>query len=418
MIIKCLGGCREVGKNAFLIKGQKENILLDYGVEVETGTLPIDPGQVDHAFIAHAHLDHTGGTAVLMKQKTPPQIYSTSVTFEMIPMLLKDSLKIARLKGHEQHYTEMDIRRMKKYQNNVMFGDSIQTKETTVDIHDSGHIPGSFIPIVNIQGKRILYTSDFGMSDSRLLTGTKIKELKNIDVAIMECTYSNKNHPDRKETEKKLYELARDTIENGGTALIPAFAVGRSAEVITALNSFKPKFPIYLDGMAKQATEITLNHPQFLRNAKELAAAVKKVNFIKNHEDRKDALKSPCAIVTTGGCIDGGPAVHYIKRLWDKPENTMIFTGYQIPKTAGRYLLDTGRYVSEEMDLKFKMAIHSLDFSGHAGRDELFEFVKVVRPKKVIAIHGDNCQRFATEIRGRFEDVEAVAPKNGDEFEL
>ncbi len=417
MFIKCLGGCREVGKNAFLIKGKKERILLDYGVDVETGTLPLDPGKVDHAFLAHAHLDHTGGSAVLMKTEKPPQVYATAVTFDLTHLLLKDSLKIARLNGQEEHYTEMDIRRLKKQENMINYGKQVKTSEMIIDVHDAGHIPGSCLFVVNVGGKRVLYTSDFGIRKSRLLDGTNIKQIKNIDVAVMECTYSSRNHPDRVESEKKLFNFVNDTVMNDGIALIPAFAVGRSAEVLMVLNSFNPKFPIYLDGMAKKATEITLKYPEFLRDHKELERAVQNVRFIRNDKDRKEALKKPCAIITTGGCISGGPAVYYIKRLWDNPLNSLTFTGYQIPKTGGRYLLDTGRFVTEEMDLKLKMSINALDFSGHCGRDNLFEFVKVVRPKRVVAIHGDNCQRFATEVRGRF-GIDAIAPKNGDEIEI
>ena len=284
-------------------------------------------------------------------------------------------------------------------------------------MHDAGHVPGSCLFVVHIGGKRILYTSDFGMQDTRLLKGAKIKDLKNIDVAIMECTYSSKNHPERKDTEKKLYDLINETILNEGIALVPVFAVGRAAEVLMVLNHFKPKFKIYLDGMAKAATEIALKHPEFLRDKKALKDALENVTMIRTPEDRKKALKEPCAIVTTGGCIDGGPAVHYIKHMWDKSENSLIFTGFQIPQTAGRYLLDTGRFVNDEMDLKLKMAVHQLDFSAHAGRDDLFDFIKEVRPKRVVAIHGENCQRFATEVRGRFA-IDAEAPKIGDEIEI
>jgi len=124
-------------------------------------------------------------------------------------------------------------------------------------------------------------------------------------------------------------------------------------------------------------------------------------------------MNTPCVIVTTGGCMDGGPIVHYLKHLYARKDCALIMTGFQIPKTAGRYLVDTGRYVTEELDLKIGMQMYQLDFSGHAGRTELLRFVSKIRPKKVICMHGDYCQRFATELKGRF-GIEAIAPKNGD----
>ena len=115
--------------------------------------------------------------------------------------------------------------------------------------------------------------------------------------------------------------------------------------------------------------------------------------------------------------LDGGPAVSYIKHLYTKPECAIILTGFQAPKTGGRYLVDTGRFVNEDMDLAVKMSVHQLDFSAHSGRTQLMEFVQKIRPDKVIAIHGDNCERFATEIRGRF-GIDAVAPKIGEILKL
>jgi len=273
-------------------------------------------------------------------------------------------------------------------------------------------VPGSAMFVVEIEGKRILYTSDFHVKDTRLLKGANVKEFKDIDIVLIESTYASKDHPDRSKTEKELWRIVSETIDNQGIALIPAFAVGRSAEILMVLDSFKPSFPIYLDGMAREATEIALKYPEMIRNPKALNRAMNNVHMIRNNIERKSAIKEPCAIITTGGCIDGGPAVQYIRHLWSDEKNTLTFTGFQIPKTAGRYLLDTGRYVTEELDLKLKMQINSLDFSAHAGRSELFNFINKINPGKVICMHGDHCQRFAKELKGRGFD--AIAPKNGD----
>ena len=188
--------------------------------------------------------------------------------------------------------------------------------------------------------------------------------------------------------------------------------VGRAAELLMVLNSFKADFPIYLDGMAKTATEISLKYPEFLRDSKALRKAFKNVRLVTSDEERKKLLKKPCAILTSSGMLEGGPSVRYVKSLYSNPESSIIFTGFLIPRTAGRYLVDTGRFVNEGFDLKIKMGIYRLDFSAHTGRSDLFEFVKKVNPEKTVCIHGDNCERFATELRGRGFD--AVAPNIGD----
>jgi putative mRNA 3-end processing factor len=328
---------------------------------------------------------------------------------------LKDSLKIARIKEFTKHFGQSDIDKMDKNQVRVTYGQRLESENFSMDIFDAGHIPGSAAPLLEIDKKRILYASDFNVNPTRLLNGAKI-DVKNIDALIIESTYSNRNHPDRKETEKKFFETVEGTIANGGVAVIPSFAVARSAEILMILDSFKANFPIYLDGMAKQATQVALNYPELIRDPNALRKAVEDVKPIYSNDERKKIIKEPCAIVTSSGLLDGGPSVYYIKYLYNNIESSIVFTGFLIPRTSARYLVDTGRFVTEGIDLKIKMGIHQYDFSAHSGRDNLFDFVKKIKPEKVLCIHGDNCERFATELRSR--GFEAIAPKMGDIIEV
>jgi len=413
MKIKCLGGCREVGRNAFLVEG-KESILFDYGVKVETSEIPKPVEKVDNIILGHAHLDHCGSIPVLYRKFKIP-LFSTIATFDQAHLLLKDSLKIARIKEFVKHFGESDIEKMKKHETRITYGQRFETENFSMDVFDAGHIPGSIAPLIEMNGKRILYVSDFNTNPTRLLNGAEI-DAKNVDALILESTYSNRNHPDRKETEKKFFETIQGTIANEGVAVLPCFAVGRAAEILMILDSFKAKFPIYLDGMAKEATEIALKYPEFIRDPKALKKALDDVKPIYSNDERKKIVKEPCAIVTSSGMLEGGPSVMYIKYLYDNIESSIIFTGFVIPRTAGRYLLDTGRFVTEGFDLKIKMGIHTFDFSAHSGRDDLFDFVNKIKPEKVICIHGDNCERFATELRGRGFD--SIAPKMGDVIDI
>lgn len=413
MKIKCLGGCREVGRNAFLVQG-KESILFDYGLKVESNDVPLPVEKVDAIVLGHGHLDHCGSLPMLYRKFKVP-LFSTIASFEETHLLLKDSLKIAKIKGFRKNFSEIDIEKMKNNEVRVTYGQKIEAEKFSLDIFDAGHIPGSTAPLLEMNGKRILYVSDFNTNPTRLLNGAEI-DVKDIDVLLLESTYSNRNHSDRKETEKKFFEAIQGTIANEGIAVLPCFAVGRAAEILMILDSFKADFPIYLDGMAKEATEITLKYPEFIRDPKALRKALDDVKLIYSNDERKKIVKKPCAIVTSSGMLEGGPSVMYIKYLYDNVESSIIFTGFIIPRTAGRYLLDTGRFVTEGFDLKIKMGIDTFDFSAHSGRDNLFDFVNKIKPKKVVCIHGDNCERFATELRGRGFD--AIAPKNGDEIDI
>jgi len=410
-LLHCLGGGREVGNNAFLLQAKKKNIMLDFGMKVETNELPLKPpAHPDALFLSHGHLDHIGSGPALFNKKSL-KVYGTKVTADLCRMLLKDSLKIARIKKLIRKFTTADIRKFNDNWTNINYRQIVKVGDIKVQAIDAGHIPGSCMFLITIGRKKILYTGDFKMDSTRLVDGANV-DIKNIDTVIMETTYSSREHPGRAQSEKELVKLVNSTVRKGGIALIPSFAI-RAPEILLILYKNNVKHPIYLDGMAKTSAEIALKNPKFLRNSIDLKKALQQTTVIKNHLDRTDAIKKPGIIVTTGGCLDGGPIVHYIKHLYSRKDCSLILTGYQIPKTAGRYLVDTGRLVNEEVDLKLAMPIHQLDFSGHAGRKELLRFVKNIRPKTIICIHGDHCQRFATELRGRYK-IEAIAPKAGD----
>ena len=414
MKIRFLGGCREVGKSAVLLEGKRERLILDYGLEIEEGKLPLNPGKVHTILLTHAHLDHIGGCPSLYKTSKQP-VYATASTFEQSHLNWRDSMKVARLRGLKANYNRKDLNKTISNEVRVTYGQQFETKDSVVDVFDAGHIPGSSAFLVDIDGIRVLYTGDFNTNKTRLLNEAKINA-KDVDVLITESTYAAKEHPNRMETEQKLLETIQGTLANDGVVLIPSFAIGRSAEVLLTLESFKDEFPVYMDGMAVAATQIALKYPEYLRNYKTLKRAFNNVTFLRDNLDRKRAVKEPGVIVTTSGMMEGGPIIQYMKYLYNNPQSSIIFVGFLIPKTAGRYLLNTGRFVNEDIDLKVKMNIHALDFSAHVGRTDLFKFVQKIDPEKIICLHGDHCQRFAMELRGRGYD--ALAPNNGDSIDI
>ncbi len=413
--IHCLGGCMEVGKNAFLIDSKAGKIMMDYGMKVESGEAPKPPQpKVDALFITHGHLDHLGAAPVLQKMKRC-KVYSTSPTFDFSNLLLRDSLKIARLKRRRFLYMPADILNMNRNYRKVQYGDEIKVGKAKVEVWDAGHIPGSCIFVTKVDGKKIMYTGDFKLEKTKLVHGARF-DAKNIHTVIMESTYSSRDHPPRDEAEKQMFKVIKETVDNGGIALLPSYA-GRAPELLMVINKFKPDFPVYLDGMAKDATSIALAYPEYIKDYKALKAATTNTIPLFDQEERNNAMKDPGVIVTTGGAMEGGPIIHYMKKLYSRPDCTLIFTGFQIPKTAGRYLVDTGRFVVGDLDFKVKMRIEQFDFSAHAGRSELIKFVQKIKPKKVIVIHGEYCEKFATELKGRF-GIQAIAPKNGDIVKL
>jgi putative mRNA 3-end processing factor len=268
--------------------------------------------------------------------------------------------------------------------------------------------------LVEYRNKKILYTGDFNTADTRLMKRCDQK-IPQADVLITEGTYAQREHADREEQEKQLVEIIRETIANDGVALVSGFAIGRLQEILLVLERHGIDFPVYLDGMAKKAATIINQHKHLLREPDKLDAALQKVTYVKSDKMRKGIIKKPCAVLTTSGMLTGGAIVFYLKRLYEDKNSSLLLTGYQLPDTPGKNLLETGRYVAKNINLELKMFVKRLDFSAHVGRSGLFDFAKKQNPEKIFCIHGDNTDEFANELREE-KGYDAVAPVANNRF--
>ncbi|TAL48427.1 MBL fold metallo-hydrolase, partial [archaeon] len=217
--------------------------------------------------------------------------------------------------------------------------------------------------------------------------------------------------------EQELVRMVRETIAKEGVCLISGFAIGRLQEMLLILNKYGIDFPVYLDGMAKKATTIIDKFPQLLNDPQSMEKAMERVTYVTTDKMRKRMITQPCVILTTSGMLSGGPIMYYLRHLHNNYRASLILTGFQTENTPGRILMETGRLVTEEMDVDIDMNVKRLDFSAHAGRKELFGFVEKVNPKKIFCIHGDHTEEFAEELIQK--GFEAVAPVANDRvFEI
>jgi putative mRNA 3-end processing factor len=137
---------------------------------------------------------------------------------------------------------------------------------------------------------------------------------------------------------------------------------------------------------------------------------------VKGNLQRKEILSNPSVIITTSGMLTGGPVNTYIKSLYNREDCAIILTGYQVEGTPGRHLMDKGKFLIGGTELETKMQIHHMDFSAHAGKDELFNFIEKVNPKKIIPVHGDSIGNFVSELKAKGFD--AILAKNGDTIKV
>ena len=404
------GALCTVGASALLVDTGIEKLILDYGTKIQEippkFPIPIE-GRPDAILLTHTHLDHCGAIPLWYANGNSVPIYSINVTKPLAELLLLDSIKVSREEGVELPFTKRDVKRTINNFLAVEYKKPFKIHKTEITFFNAGHIPGSAMIFLDFGDKTLLYTGDFNTIDTRLIKRAEEK-LPPVDILITESTYSNRDHPDRKKQEKELVRTVRETLAGDGICLIAGFAVGRTSELLLVLDSYGIDYPVYVDGMAKKAITITNRYKNLLRKPESLDKVLEKVEYVTNNKMRKRILNHPCVILTTSGMLSGGPIVQYIKRLHFRKDCSLILTSFQLEGTPGRILLETGRFINEELNLEVSMRVKKLDFSAHVGRNGLFEFIKRVNPEKIFCIHGDHTEEFAFELKEKGYD--AIAP--------
>jgi len=417
MQLSFLGAMNSVTPSGILVDTGKTRFVLDYGADVEhmPPKPPMAVDNVDYVLLSHGHLDHCGSLPILIKKNGCP-IISNNCTKELTELLLLDSVKINMMEAGDIEeaklpFDKQDVKLTIKKFVDLKYRKHLSFKNIEVVYHDAGHIPGSAMISMKAGGKTLLYDGNFNTLDTRLLKGCD-EDLPEIDYLITESTYAQREHPDRKTTEKGLVQLVNETISNDSVALISTFAIGRAQEILLILDSYGIDYPLYMDGMARQATTIINKHRNLLKDSKSLDKALEKVEYVAGDRMREKIVKKPCAIITTSGMLSGGTVVPYIQKLHNDRNSSLMLTGFQVPNTPGHKLLQTGRFVHENIDVEVKMFVKRFDFSAHSGKKELFSFIKDVNPEKVFCVHGDDTKGFAEELKQKGFD--AVAPTKDD----
>jgi len=333
-------------------------------------------------------------------------IYATPLTMDVSELLLEDSIKVARLEGFPQPYNKNDVRKAMRNFESVDYGSTVKIGEHEIVVHSAGHIPGAAMYEI-IGHETTLFTGDLNNLSTRLVYGAQPVKCDNL---IIETTYAGRNHPERLKLEFQFVQKIKEVISRGGTAVLPAFAVGRTQELLLILRG--QKFDVKLDGMGASVNRIYLKWPEYLRNVKNLRGAMRKVDVVRRARDR--AQTDYDVIVTTSGMLDGGPVIDYIQRLKDDSRNGIFLTGYQVEGTNGRKLMDEGMINLYGTDVKVNAGLNFFDFSAHAGHDDLLRFIRGCDPKRVVLMHGDNRELLAADLEG----MEVILPEEDEWVEI
>lgn len=418
MDIKFLGGAKEVGRAAIAVKTSKTQILLDYGVMLNhTPGFPIHipPKEVDAIVATHSHLDHTGAIPIFYITESKP-VYGTILNLDLTSLLIKDFI---HLSSYYLPYEYIELNSMVRNHVNINYREEVKIGDIRFELLNSGHLPGGASVLVNAEGKRLLYTSDFNTIETRLLSGAD-QNYGELDAVIIESTYADEDHTERRFLEEKFVKEVTEVVESGGTVLVPAFSVGRAQEIACILAAHHFEYSVVIDGMAREASRILMNHVKFLKDPRLFMDAVHMAGWIEDWRERKRVAKKPGVIIAPAGMLKGGPAAYYIQIVGKKAKNAIFLVGYQIPGTPGRELMDKGRCVIDGKVRKIKAKVGFFDFSSHCGAKELKETIKNLRGDPIVfTFHGanGNCEKFAKWIREEVK-LEAKAPNPGDTFTI
>ena len=466
MKLTFFGAAHEVTGSSTLLEAAGKRILIDCGMEqgadiYENCDLPMAAAEIDAILLTHAHIDHSGKIPALTAQGFRGPIYATEAARRLCQIMLRDSAHIQEFEAEWRNrkaqrsgeppyrplYTMQDAEAALKQFVGCGYNAPVEIfPGITVNFSDAGHLLGSASILVTAteedETRSVLFSGDLGNIDRPLIRDPETPPAA--DYVVIESTYGDRIHGARPLYADQLTRIIQETFDRGGNLIIPAFAVGRTQELLYLLRTIKEQdlirghdhFPVYVDSpLAVEATRIYADDeamkPYYDTETLELLArGVNPIAF----EDLRTSVTSeeskainfdrtPKIILSASGMCEAGRIRHHLKHnLW-RGESTILFVGYQSEGTLGRKLLDgadTVRLFGEEVSVNAQ--IETLEgISGHADREMLLGWLEAMpqKPRQVFVNHGDDqvTDHFAETIRTRL-GLSADAPYSGDGYDL
>lgn len=464
MLIEFIGADHEVTGSCHYLELAGKRLLVDCGMEqgvdvYQNQELPVNPGEIDYILLTHAHIDHSGLLPLMYAQGFRGQVYSTGATKELCDIMLRDSAHIQMFEAEwknrkakrsgmpevEPLYTVEDAFGVMKFFVPCEYGQKIKVAEGIfIRFTDVGHLLGSAsIEIwAEEEGKQVklVFSGDIGNKSQPILKDPM--KTDDADYVIMESTYGDRLHGmEHVDYVKDLAAIIQRTLDRGGNVVIPAFAVGRTQELLYFIRRIKEEnlvhghdfFPVYIDSpLAIEATTIFNKniHGYFDEEAMELIRrGVNPISFpglktaITSEESKMINFDSePKVIISASGMCEAGRIRHHLKHnLW-RPQSSVVFVGYQAAGTLGRTLLEGATDVKlfgEPVEVRAEIC--KLDgISGHADKDGLIQWVtQIENPRKIFVVHGEDsvCETFALHLKDKY-GLNAEAPYSGYCYDL
>ena len=447
MKLSFFGANRQVTGSRYCVEANGSKIMIDCGLYQERAFLdrnweacPIPVDELDALLLTHVHVDHCGLIPRLVQQGFQNDIYCTAPSVDLADIILRDAAHIQmedaafKQKRHRKEgrrgkhpeiplYTDRDAEaalllfRAAPYEERVRINDTF-----SVTFHDAGHILGSamleLIVSENGQSRRLIFSGDIGQWDKPLVRDPTLFD--EADYVIMESTYGDRDHPDDGDIETLLGDVINQAVSRGGTIIVPTFAVERAQELMYHMSRLVhldriPDIQVFLDSpMAVDVTKIFRKHRDCFDDetwarieSEQPPLRFEGLRLVRSVEDSKaiNSVQMPCIIMATSGMCTAGRIKHHLKARIGRPENTVLFVGYQGRGTLGRQILEGKQEVRIHGRMhRVRARIEQIHgFSGHADRRALLRWVEHLKkpPKHVFLTHGEeeSSEHLAQRIR-------------------
>jgi metallo-beta-lactamase family protein len=459
------GAAGTVTGSMHLVESGDSRYLLDCGLfqgrrkeaDKKNRILPFPADSIRAAILSHAHIDHSGNLPTLVRNGFSGEIFTTPATIDLCNWMLRDTAHIQE-KDAEFLNRRRENRKAKGLENGVVEPlYSMTDAEGTLPLfrpveyhtcrvvgpglsyipYDAGHMLGSsFVVLQEESGTRLLFSGDIGRPNLPIIRDPEPPQPA--DYLILESTYGGRLHKSNAHVVDKLAAVVTRTANRGGCIVVPAFAVGRTQQLVLLLHELAnskriPNIPIFVDSpLAVNVTEVHRNHPEcfdeearaYLNNGED-PFGFQRLKYVREAADSKklNDLHGPFVVISASGMAEQGRILHHLRNNIEDPRNTVLITGFQAQDTLGRKLVEKWPEVKifgEPMRVRAEIA--SLDeLSGHADQHELLEWVRPLagRVRKVFLVHGEpqQSETFAKLLRSTY-GMDAVVPAPGQSFEL
>jgi metallo-beta-lactamase family protein len=428
------GAAGTVTGSRYILDSGERRLLLDCGLFQGFKQLrlrnwakfPVSPRRIDAVVLSHAHLDHSGYLPALARDGFDGPIYATQATRELCEILLRDSAHLqedeaqyANRHGFSKHapaeplYTMKDAERALTLFRDVDFGTEFNLGDgLRCSLLPAGHLLGASIVQLRRRKASLVFSGDLGRPKDTIMRAPSAVE--QAGTLIVESTYGDRSHG-VDDAEQRIAAVVRETAADGGTVLIPSFAVGRAQTLMLALYRLKqrgeiPDLPVFLDSpMAIDATELYRRHRALHRlSVTEVRGMYSVARLVRTADESKAlaGIRMPSVIISASGMATGGRVLHHLKRLAPDPRNQVLFVGYQAGGTRGAHMVAGAREVKIHGQwVPVNAKVTQIDsYSAHADADEIMAWLRKFRaaPSQVYLCHGE--PDAADALRQRIEE--------------